>query len=197
MVDYLNDFEGFDRQARGQLGDEGLHALFYVKAVRNERKTEVEGRAIYDNVEYIKIVLHGDRNTEIDRPASQEDKERFARQYHHWKEHNENIVEGTPLAEWPHVDEKLRSELRHLGLMTVEQVANVPDSTVGKLPMGTKLRKIANEFLMSSNDLEKQLRTDIQSMADRIEALEAENRRLKESPPTTDPDGDKANKKAA
>lgn len=111
--------------------DTNLFVEFFTDAVKNIAKSESEGRPIFEDVVYISISFPGDRTKKIVRPASDEDKNRFSR---HWEafqrgETGQNI-QGTRLEQWPILSRSEIAELKALGIMTVEQLAALPDSAL-------------------------------------------------------------------
>ncbi len=107
-------------------GDDKLVVMFYQGVMKNEAESAKEGRAIFDNVDFIKIFLPGDRNNIVERPVSADDKVRFAEKYKRYKESKESEEgSGTPLAEWPIITRSMAEELRYLGFRTVTLSVNV------------------------------------------------------------------------
>jgi hypothetical protein len=115
---------------RSNAADAHLLAVFYMGTVKNEARSLEEGRHVVDDVECIKIMIPGDKNNTIDRPASKEDKIRFAQQYAAFRQGKEgdDQLSGTRLGDWPFLSRGQVEELRYIGVKTVEQLANVADS---------------------------------------------------------------------
>jgi hypothetical protein len=135
---------------RGQgAGDEKLFAVFYMGVLPNEARSLEEGRPIFDDVECIRVVVPGDKNHTVDRPASQVDKARFARQYAMFKQgvKEEDQITGTRLSDWPMVGRAQSEELKHIGLRTVEQIAECRDDVVAKVPGLGQLKQAASIWL--------------------------------------------------
>lgn len=110
---------------------------FYVKAVKNEFRSEAEGREVYNDVEYVEMIVPGDKNSIVDERVKDVHRERWARQYAAFKESREAPVEGTPLEEWAAVTVSQVMELKSSHVRTVEQLAGLSDSQLSKVvPMG-------------------------------------------------------------
>src|SRR5215469_4159702 len=77
--------------------DSRLFVQFYRRAVQNKFKSDQQGRPIFDEIDYVKIIVPGDKNTVIDSPASEEHKFRFEKQWDRYKRGQEQASEGTPL----------------------------------------------------------------------------------------------------
>lgn len=142
-----------------QRGDEHLLVHFDTHPVLNEQKTADEGRPIYEEKEYITIMVPGDRNNIVHRPIwadpmnNQADTRRFARQYADWKagRQGEN-ADGTPLAAWPMVTKSQVEELRFFGVQTVEQLASLSDGNAQRFSGIQKLKQQAGDFLAAAKD---------------------------------------------
>jgi hypothetical protein len=128
-------------------GDKKLFVQFYMGFLRNQVKSEEQGRAIFDDVEFIRIHSPGDRTNIVDRPVRPSDKVRFAGQYERFKQGQEIQATGTPLSEWPIVTRGMAEELKYLGFQTVEQVAEANDAACSRHMGLTDLKKKAAAYL--------------------------------------------------
>lgn len=84
--------------------------------------------------------------------------------YTAWKEGQEIPVNGTPLGAWPAVTKEQVEVLHRLGLRTVEEMSELTDTTITKIPLpnARDLKKQAHLFLESTDRA-----TAAQEMADR------------------------------
>src|SRR5436190_15798037 len=82
---------------RPNAGDDTLFVIFYMGIMRNDAKSTDAGRPIFDDVECMRATTPGDRNNIIDRPATAQDKARFAKQYAAFKagKSEEDQISGT------------------------------------------------------------------------------------------------------
>lgn len=130
-------------------GDESLFVVFYMGTLKNEDKSVDAGRPIIDDVESVRIIVPGDKNSIVDRPATQTDKQRFSKQYALFKQglSEEDQISGTRLNEWPFLTRGQCEEFRYLGIRTVEQLAEVRDDIVSKVPGMVQLKKHAAVWL--------------------------------------------------
>lgn len=133
METYDGNPELFTKQ---HAGDESLFVVFYMGTLRNEDKSVEAGRPIIDDVECVRIVVPGDKNSIIDRPATTTDKQRFFKQYGLFKQglSEDDQISGTRLNEWPFLTRGQCEEFKYLGIRTVEQLAEVRDDIVSKVP---------------------------------------------------------------
>jgi hypothetical protein len=173
MDTYDGDPTIFTRQ---NAGDESLFVVFYMGVIKNEGKTAEQGRAIFDDVECVRIIIPGDKNTVIDRPASAQDKQRFSKQYGMFKQgmSEEEQVSGTRLTDWPFLTRAQCEEFRYLGIKTVEQLAGVRDDIVSRVPGLTQLKQHAQVWLGKTQSAAEAAKTSklIADQAAQIAALQ-------------------------
>jgi hypothetical protein len=155
--------------------DRNLAVKFYSQPIKNDEKTAQEGRPIFDDTEMIEIRVRGDRNNVVQRPIRPEDKQRFRDQYRDYKDGKAAEASGTPLKEWPIMSASMVEELRFLGFVTVEQVAEATDSVCGRVPGLTTMKQKAKaylEFATTTAPLER-LNHELEAQRSRAEAAEA------------------------
>ena len=173
MDTYDGDPTIFTRQ---NAGDESLFVVFYMGVIKNEARTAEEGRAIFDDVECMRIIIPGDKNTVIDRPASAQDKQRFSKQYGMFKQgmSEDEQVSGTRLTDWPFLTRAQCEEFRYLGIKTVEQLAGVRDDIVSRVPGLTQLKQHAQVWLGKTQSAAEAAKTSklIADQAAQIAALQ-------------------------
>jgi hypothetical protein len=190
-------------------GDAALSVRFYRRAVQNEEATSKEGRPIFHEVDYVEIFIPGDKTSVIDRPASDDDKTRFAKKYQAYQERqDQDALDGTPLAQWPGMNQAQVLELAHFGCKTVDQLAAMSDDTLHKLGAGyLDRRKAARIYLEEAagraplekmqaelSDRDKTIAgqsVQIESMEKAIAELQAKL----SSPPKTEADGSAVHEK--
>jgi hypothetical protein len=175
----MDTFDGNpDVFTKQHAGDESLFVVFYMGTLRNEEKSIEAGRPIIDDVECVRIVVPGDKNSIIDRPATATDKQRFHKQYGLFKQglSEEEQLSGTRLTEWPFLTRGQCEEFRYLGIRTVEQLAEVRDDIVSKVPGLVELKRNAGVWLgkaKSSAEAAKQakLMSDQQAQIDNLQQV--------------------------
>lgn len=132
--------------------DRKMFVRFYVKPVRNNFQSTIEGRPVFDNVEYVEIRIPGDRNSIFNQPVKEEHKIRFADRYKFFKENEENLESGTPLSEWTQMTPSLVEELKYFGVRTVEQLAEMDDNHGQRIPNFNTIKNNAILFLERAKD---------------------------------------------
>lgn len=161
--------------------DAGLFVTFYSKPMQNQFQTELQGRPIFKDVDFVRIILPGDKHNIIDTIARQDHKDRFPI---HWaryqNQHGENATEmGTPLSAWPLISAAKAEELRALNFRTVESIAHASDSQLEKLGMAAGMaahvfRDRARRYLEVARDEGAN-----NEQAERAKKLEEENAKMK------------------
>lgn len=146
MLQTYDEAAVMEDQARFAL-DKRLYVQFYVRAVMNHFKSAQEGRPIFDEKEYCRVIIPGDKNAVFDQPASDEQRMRFEAQYTRFKKGLEQAVTGTPLEMWPQMTVGQVAELKAINISTVEQLAEMSDETAQKIMGNHKLRLKAKAFL--------------------------------------------------
>jgi len=138
---------------KARAGDEKLAIRFFRKARQNGEASAKEGRPIFEETDYIQIVVPGDRTSAIVRPVSEQDKGRFEKQYDHWKKtQQEELVVGTPLEAWGVMSLAQIEEYRYFGVRTIEQMAGLRDDICQKIMGGLQLKQRAVNWLAISKD---------------------------------------------
>jgi hypothetical protein len=132
-------------------GDETLLVKFYTRARHSITKSEEAGRPIFEDCTYIEIMQPGNKDSIVQRPATQRDKDRFAEHYRKFEARlDQEAVEGTPLEEWPAITRAQCEELRFLNIRTVEQLASVADSNAQNIMGIQMLKQKAAKYLESA-----------------------------------------------
>jgi hypothetical protein len=152
----LTDTEGFTQLAMpDQNTGHGLHARFFMYPEQDKAASLEAGRPIFEEVPYIVIRIPGDKTTEIQRPlrfgdTPSHDNHKFAREYQAFIAGNEQSLLGTPLAEWGAITRSQVKEMEHFHIRTVEQLAEMPDSTLGNFRGITSIREKARNYISAA-----------------------------------------------
>ena len=133
--------------------NKGITPLFFIETVQNGRRSETEGRPVFDELERVKILVAGDPWNVVVRPVDDEIKARFDGQYRRWQESKrERYIDGTPLREWPPLSRSQIAELESLNIFSVEALASVADANLSKIYDGRAWRAKAEAWLKTSKD---------------------------------------------
>lgn len=164
MSDSITDFE-LEADRLGDLAtqqtfrlDNQLHVQFYKHAELNSYRTREEGRKIFDEFVYVRIMAPANRLNVIERRASPEDIKRFAKQYAAFERGEEQLASGTPLSELTSLTSAQVAELKSLRVDTVEQLAKLSDNTAQVLGTGgPELKLRAQRFLARQTNADEQI----------------------------------------
>jgi hypothetical protein len=171
-------------------GDEHLAVRFFRKAARDDVASAAEGIMRFKEVDMIQIMVPGDRDNVIVRPAGAGDINRFGKQYEDWKRNSTSEqLNGTPLELWGKLSLAQVEEYRYIGVRTIEQLSQLSDSACMKMPGSLDLKRRAAEFISLQKD-EAPLRkvqaeleardATITSLTERLAAIEANQQAAKQ-----------------
>jgi hypothetical protein len=172
----MREVDGFQTDPR-----EGhLLIRFDTRAKENKEKSAQEGRPIFEELEYIEIIIPGERDS-VHRQVREEDKQKYKRQYADWKEKRSDAsVVGTPLAMWPVVSKSEIEELAFFNIKTVEQLANVSHSNAANHRGFVTLKQKAADFLAAAAGQAPltKMRAELDERNSTIEALQRQVKEL-------------------
>jgi hypothetical protein len=179
MQTFDSDISHFDPR-NPYKGDERLPVRFYMGAVQNDEATEKEGRPIFVDTECIQIF--NSKDNIIDRPVRDSDKQRWPGAYTAWKSggDGEPGATGTRLSHWPVMSRAQVEEFKFFKVYTVEQLAELPDSTVQKVMGATKLKQLAKLAVEASKGEEplRRMQGELEKRDGQIAKLTADIERL-------------------
>jgi hypothetical protein len=149
----LQDFANNARQwsetqqgDHGTPGDEKLIVRFEDHPHLDDAASRDANRPIFKMMPYIKIMIPGDKDTQIHRPVREGDKTRFAKAWLAFQS-GQSQVQGFPLSEWPKITRAQVEELKYFNIRTIEDLANVNDSQTHRFMGIHQLRDEARRHL--------------------------------------------------
>lgn len=161
--------------------DKRLAVKFYKKAVLNKFKSKQEGRQVYDDVDYISILIPGDNTTKIDKKVTDEEKRRFSIIWEKYQNNQASIQNGLSLSLLPGISPAQVENLKGYNIHTIEQLAGLGEKAIQKIMNARELIKDAQKFLEGSKytvTLEEKLK----AQEERIRELEELLRSKKDEP---------------
>src|SRR4051812_39375598 len=111
---------------------DGARPRFYMKPIKNNFQSDLKGTPVFEDREFVEILVPGDRKTVWEGFVSAEHKGRWPREYAAFKAGQEVSVDGFALEEWPAITRSQVEELRFAHVRTVEQLATLPDDALNK-----------------------------------------------------------------
>ncbi len=135
----------------------GLFVQFFIRPLEDKKATLEKGRPIYNDTEYVRIMVPGDKSSVVERPIRLgnqplSDNVRFSLEYNLFKQAGENAMVGTPLAEWPLMSVSRVKELAFFNVRTVEQLAGMSDSAAQNFSGIAALRDQAKRYLSEAEE---------------------------------------------
>lgn len=183
---------GMNFLSPGERPQHSAFVVFFLDAVYNGAKSEELGRAVYDEVEKVRIIIPGDKNSEVVCQVEPRHRQEYAQQYAAFKAGQEVAPVGTPLETWPPMTPAMVANYKALNIHTVEQLAEVTDGNLQNLGLGArKFRDQAALWIEQASGAEPMARLQSQlnqlqadrdvdrgTIADLKAALDAANRRI-------------------
>jgi hypothetical protein len=126
---------------------------FGLNAVEDEAKSTEAGRKIFKEVEFVKIMVPGDKQSVFLQPATAQHRQRFPRAYAMFKQLGTMAVEGTPIETWPMITRAEAMTLKANNVLTLEMLCDVHDGNLGKLGFNAReLQAKARAYLANAKD---------------------------------------------
>lgn len=151
--------------------DAMLAVKFYNKAVLQSAKSKVEGRQIFEDVEYVSIRIPGDKTTQVERPVREEDRERFRSRYESFKNRETQKVEGTPIGMLPGLTPAEIENWQARGFETLEQISGMTEQAITRSGLGARdIVNRAKKYLEGSNYTD-QLKVEIDELKEQNKEL--------------------------
>lgn len=164
-----------------QEDDRSLIPRFFVKPKLMGAKSEAAKRPIYEDREYIEIVIKGQPHGIPHHEVTDEHRRRFPIAYAAFKAGKEVPLVGTPIDMLPGMGPSQALNLKAMNLRTIEDVAAVSDeNTMNRMGMGARdlvnrckawVGEKSNESVALKDELDKE-RAERQALEDRLAALE-------------------------
>jgi hypothetical protein len=151
-------------------GDSRLHVTFYMRPLVNDEKSQQAGRPIFEDREFIRIMIPGDKQNIIDRVAEDFDRQRFPQHYEKFRAGAEQII-GTLLEHSGLFPPSKREEYKAVGIRTVEHMADAPDNLAPRFMSFHQDKQAARAWLdkRSSNEA---LLAQIEDLKRQVAALQ-------------------------
>jgi hypothetical protein len=167
------DFALTQRAMEGRSADDRLMIKFELAPHPNAEKSAQAGHPVYDDREYITIIVPGDKTTVIHRPVWEQDVQRFARQYAQFKQGLEQTVSGLPLKLWGGMTAGQAKEFEYFNVKTVEQLAEMADSNGQSIHGFQALKQRAKDYVATTKEQAPlmQMRAEIEKKDSEVAAL--------------------------
>jgi hypothetical protein len=141
-IDFQMNFE----DAQQAEADKKLFVVFYREAIKNETKSVEAGRPIFDEVDLIKIMFPGQRDTVVAR-VNEHYKYRFAAQWDRYSRGMDQGSSGTPLSQLGWMSMAQIAEYKALNCHTIEQLVGMPDAVAQRFMGYHGIKQRAQQYL--------------------------------------------------
>lgn len=160
-------------------GDDKLWVQFHILPMISQEESDKEGRPIFKDVEHVRIMTPGNKDSIVDRPVTHLDIQRFKTQYQQWKADEQEMLTGTPLESVARdpllmITPSQVEELKYFKIRTVEQLAGIAD-VHAQGHMGLSMLKTrAVEYLEKAKDTAAttRLQAELETRDNKISTLE-------------------------
>lgn len=175
----VNDHGGVDYTPHNK----GVTPIFFIESVIDPAASEKAGRAIYRDMERVRIQVAGDQFSAAVHPVDDALIERFEEAYDKWKRKGHMVVNGTPLSKWPLATPSFIKELEFMNIFSVDDLASVADVHLDRIADGRQWRDRAVAWLKSAADgavaaqyaaENARMREDISRLSAQIESLKGQ-----------------------
>lgn len=146
------DYSMTQRAMEGRSADDRLMIKFELFPHPNEMRSLEAGHPVYDDREYITIIVPGDKTSIIHRPVWAQDKNRFSRQYAQFKQGLEQTVVGLPLKLWGGMTLGQAKEFEYFNVKTVEQLAEMADGLGIGVQGFQGLKQRAKDYILATSE---------------------------------------------
>lgn len=164
--------------------NKGVTPIFFIEPIPDDKATEESGAIKFREQEMVRIMVAGDMLNVMHSPVTDELKARFADAYAAFKQKRIDLhIEGTPLKNWPMIPAIRIAEFNAVNIYSVENLADVADTNLGRLVDGRIWREKATAWLASAKDNgaaakyaaeAERLRDDNKELHGKIDALTAQ-----------------------
>lgn len=153
--------------------DDKLYVEFMREPVMHPGKSREAGRAIYEERDFVRIHVPGDKTTVCVEPMHEINMFRFKARYEKWKAGQAEAVTGTPLSALPGMSPAKVEEYRFFKIVTIEQLAEANDQMGQKFMsfQGDKQRAKAFIEATRGNAPIEQMNAELQKRDSEIENL--------------------------
>ena len=144
----------------------GNLATIYSEAVYMKARSEQEGRNVYDDFDFIRIVTPGQKHSTVQRKLTEDDKRNYPDVWKAYKEQSEVRQTGTALSELPGIRKSRLLEMQAGNIRTIEALVDIGDSALKSYGHDVIMIKRQAEKWLSNNDSGK-----VQVLEDEISLL--------------------------
>jgi len=156
--------------------DDKLYVEFLREPVLHPGKSREEGRAVYEERDFVRIHVPGDKTTVCVEPMHDLNLIRFKARYEKWKAGQAEAVTGTPLSALPGMTPSKVEEYKFFKIVTVEQLAEANDALGQKFMSFNQDKQRAKAFIevAKGNAPIEKMNAELAKRDEEIETLKAQ-----------------------
>lgn len=170
MSDIENDFQ---QKRRGHYGAQNVKFKLYQDF--DPEASDKSGKIEYKNQREVIVVYSPDGGVSAPITVEESHKRNYPEQYAAFKAGLEQPIVGTPLAEWTIMPRTFADQLARNGILSVEQLADLPENAIQKTMGCRPFVKRAKAWLASAKSTQSQaagLRTQNDSLLEKMKKME-------------------------
>jgi hypothetical protein len=173
-TDVLDFAMNFDDNQQAD-ADRKLLVAFFKDTVKNEAKSIAAGRPIFDEIDLVKIITPGSRDSFVG-DATEQYQQRFKSQWDRYKAGQAQSVSGTPLNQLPWLSVSQIAEFNAVGCQTVEQLVGMPDAMSQKFMGHHAIKQKALAYLDAATSAAPMLKlqAELEKRDEQIKELQAQ-----------------------
>lgn len=166
--------------------DDKLYVEFFREPALHPGKSREAGRAVYEEKDFVRIHVPGDKTNVVVQPMHDMNKQRFAVRYQKWLAGQAEAVTGTPLSALPDMNPAKVEEYKFFKIITIEQLAEANDQLGQKFMSFHQDKQRAKAFIEATKgnapieqmNAELQKRdAEIENLRIQVEALQVNKRK--------------------
>lgn len=150
---------------------DGILVEIYDRAVKDEAASETSDTPVFVTRPYIKKRIPNSRDM-YDQPVKSTDRDRYGDLFAKFEAGEEGTLDGTPLEQCPLLDVSQVETLKAANVFTVQQLSDLNDSGLHRLPTGYRNLKTKAQKWINQGKENDDLRAQNADLLKRIEALE-------------------------
>lgn len=156
--------------------DDKLYVEFFREPIMQPAKSREAGRAVYEERDFVRIHVPGDKTTVCVEPMHEMNLQRFRARYDKWKAGQGEAVVGTPLSALPGMTPSKVEEYKFFKIVTVEQLAEANDQLGQKFMSFQSDKSRAKAFLevAKGNAPIEKMNAELAKRDEEIETLKAQ-----------------------
>jgi hypothetical protein len=109
----------------------------------------------YANVEFVEILTPGDNKAVPVHKVNDFMRQKYPWHYQRWKAGLQVTRDGVPIEMFPVLDPAQVQMLKALNVFSVEDLANIADANLHRIPMGTTMRQSARDWLKNKKETDE------------------------------------------